>query len=61
MTPDEQKLYDIQLRYNRAVDLLDACADYLDNYADVIDGDDGISMPNDALYLLSLIRREIGG
>lgn len=45
-----------------APDMLDAlheCADLLDNYSDVIDGDDGQPRPNRAMSMLTEIERII--
>ena len=40
-------------------ELLERCADVLDSYSDVVDGDYGIPEPNKAMALLSEIRKEI--
>lgn len=48
--------------YRRVVvieDLLERCADFLDGYVDVQDGDDGQPEPNKAMRLLSAIREEL--
>lgn len=37
------------------IDVLEQCAQFLDNYADVVDGEDGQPRPNHALVLLDLI------
>jgi hypothetical protein len=38
---------------------LDECAEYLDRYADVIDGDDGQPEANDAMRLLAHVNDTI--
>jgi hypothetical protein len=38
---------------------LDECAEYLDRYADVIDGDDGQPEANDAMRLLTHVNDTI--
>lgn len=41
--------------------LLEDLRDFLDNYSDVIDGDDGIAnVPNEAMSLLSRLEQETG-
>jgi len=42
-------------RYADLLAALQECADYLDRYADVIDGDDGQPEANDALRLLTYV------
>lgn len=48
--------------YRRVVileDLLDQCAEFLDGYVDVVDGDYGEPEPNEAMRLVSAIREEV--
>lgn len=40
-------------------ELLERCAEFLDGYSDVVDGDYGEPEPNKAMSLLSSIREEI--
>ena len=40
-------------------ELLERCAEFLDGYSDVNDGDDGVPEPNAAMRLLSDINEEI--
>jgi len=40
-------------------DALEECAVYFDNYADTIDGDDGIPEPNEELILLNMVQRTL--
>jgi hypothetical protein len=42
-------------RYADLLAALQECADYLDRYADVIDGDDGQPEANDAMRLLTAV------
>ena len=42
-------------RYADMLAMLQECADYLDRYADVIDGDDGQPEANDAMRLLTAV------
>ena len=40
-------------------DLLDQCAEFIDGYVDIVDGDYGEPEPNKAMRLMSAIREEI--
>lgn len=41
--------------------VLHECYDFVDKYADVVDGDDGELEPNEALSLLALINHALDG
>jgi len=41
--------------------VLQECYDFVDKYADVVDGDDGQPEPNEAMSLLGLINEALGG
>ena len=48
--------------YRRTVileELLGRCAEFLDGYVDVVDGDYGVPEPNEAMRLVSAIREEL--
>lgn len=38
---------------------LQECYDFIENYADVVDGDDGFPEPNQAMALLGLINEAL--
>lgn len=40
-----------RIRPSDLVDVLDQCAEFLDNYVDVNDGEDGLPRPNRAMSL----------
>lgn len=40
---------------------LQECHDFIENYADVVDGDDGVPEPNQAMALLGLINAALEG
>lgn len=48
-----------RLRIKRLEALLADCAEFLDGYSDVVDGDYGEPAPNAAMSLLSAINEEI--
>ena len=48
-----------RLRIKRLEALLADCAEFLDGYSDVVDGDYGVPEPNKAMRLLSAINEEI--
>jgi hypothetical protein len=54
-----QQIGEKRYRILELEELLERCADVLDSYSDVIDGDYGIPEPNKAMALLSEIRKEI--
>lgn len=54
-----QQIGEKRYRILELEELLERCADVLDSYSDVIDGDYGIPEPNKAMSLLSEIRKEI--
>ncbi len=39
---------------------LEACADYFDRFADVMDGDYGVPEPNEEMRLLALVLDALG-
>jgi hypothetical protein len=40
---------------------LQECHDFIENYADVVDGDDGFPEPNQAMALLGVINEALEG
>jgi hypothetical protein len=54
-----QQIGEKRYRILELEELLERCADVLDSYSDVIDGDYGVPEPNKAMALLSEIRKEI--
>ena len=54
-----QQIGEKRYRILELEELLERCADVLDSYSDVVDGDYGIPEPNKAMSLLSEIRKEI--
>ena len=40
---------------------LQECHDFIENYADVVDGDDGFPEPNQAMALLGVINKALEG
>ena len=54
-----RKVGEQRLRILVLEELLERCADVLDSYSDVVDGDYGVPEPNKAMSLLSEIRKEI--
>jgi hypothetical protein len=48
-----------RLRIKKLEALLAACAEFIEPYSDVSDGNDGIPVPNAAMALLSEINEEI--
>lgn len=49
-----------QIRIAELEDVLEACADYLEDYSDVVDGDYGEPAPNRAMNLLSRVKAALG-
>jgi hypothetical protein len=47
-------------RIETVEELLDECLEFLDRYADVVDGDYGQPMPNDAMALQTRIEMVLG-
>ena len=54
-----QQIGEKRYRILELEELLERCADVLDSYSDVVDGDYGVPEPNKAMALLSEIRKEI--
>ena len=54
-----QQIGEKRYRILELEELLERCAEFLDGYSDVVDGDYGIPEPNKAMALLSEIRKEI--
>lgn len=52
MTPAANKIERLQ-------SALQECHDFIENYADVVDGDDGFPEPNQAMALLGLINEAL--
>jgi hypothetical protein len=48
-----------RLRIHELIELLHRCAEFIDGYSDVVDGDYGEPEPNKAMRLLSKINEEI--
>ena len=49
----------LESHYAEMLAVLDEVADYLDRYADVVDGDDGQPEPNYAMRLLTAVQNVI--
>ena len=54
-----KKVGEQRLRILELEELLERCAEFLDGYSDVVDGDYGIPEPNEAMILLSKINKAI--
>lgn len=54
MTPAAKKIKRLQAA-------LQECHDFIENYADVVDGDDGFPEPNQAMALLGVINEALEG
>jgi len=54
-----KKVGEQRQRIDKLEELLERCAEFLDGYSDVVDGDYGQPEPNKAMSLLSSIREEI--
>jgi hypothetical protein len=54
-----QQIGEKRYRILELEELLERCADVLDSYSDVIDGDYGVPEPNKAMSLLAEIRKEV--
>ena len=54
-----QQIGEKRYRILELEELLERCADVLDSYSDVVDGDYGVPEPNKAMALLLEIRKEI--
>ena len=54
-----KKVGEQRLRILVLEELLERCAEFLDSYSDVVDGDYGEPEPNNAMRLLTAINEEI--
>jgi hypothetical protein len=54
-----QQIGEKRYRILELEELLERCAEFLDGYSDVVDGDYGIPEPNEAMILLSKINKAI--
>jgi len=54
-----QQIGEKRYRILELEELLERCAEFLDGYSDVVDGDYGIPEPNKAMILLSKINKAI--
>lgn len=61
----EDKASDVMLeaadKIKRLKSVLQECHEFIESYADVVDGDDGQPEPNEAMSLLGLINDALGG
>ena len=54
-----RKVGEQRLRILVLEELLERCAEFLDGYSDVVDGDYGVPEPNEAMRLFTKINEEI--